>query len=82
MHWENKKYDELLVAARAELDEVKSKNMYIELQHLITDECSTIIPIFANYAHAASKKIVTPAKLSGTWELDGGRCLERWSMTS
>lgn len=79
-HWDSKKFDDLLVAARSELDDAKRRSMYSELQHLIADECSTIIPAFANHVHAATDKVVAPEELSGTWELDGGRCLERWSM--
>lgn len=80
-HWENEKFDELLVAARSETDDAKRRAMYHDLQHLISDEGSVIIPIFANHVHASSDKIVNPEKMSGSWELDGGRCLERWSMT-
>jgi len=81
-HWDNKKFDDLLAAARAETDEAKRRTMYHDLQHIIADEGSTIIPIFANHVHASSDKVVTPEKVSGSWELDGGRCLERWSLTS
>jgi peptide/nickel transport system substrate-binding protein len=81
-HWDNKKFDDLLAAARAEIDEPKRRAMYHDLQHLIADEGSTIIPIFANHVHASSTKVMSPEKINGSWELDGGRCLERWSMTS
>jgi peptide/nickel transport system substrate-binding protein len=81
-HWDNKKFDTLLAAARAEIDETKRRAMYHDLQHLVADEGSTIIPIFANHVHASSDKVVSPEKMNGSWELDGGRCLERWSLAS
>ncbi len=31
--WKNKRFNELLVAARAELDEKKRRQMYVEMQH-------------------------------------------------
>ncbi|HUQ36726.1 MAG TPA: ABC transporter substrate-binding protein [Aestuariivirga sp.] len=81
-HWNNKQFDDLLAAARSETDDAKRRTMYHDLQHLIANEGSTIIPIFANHVHASTDKVVTPEKMSGAWELDGGRCLERWSLAS
>jgi peptide/nickel transport system substrate-binding protein len=80
--WNNKRFDDLLIAARAELDEAKRRNMYAELQHLVADECSVLIPVFANNVHAASVKVITPERISGVRELDGARFLERWSLAS
>jgi len=80
--WENQRFDDLLIAARAELDDAKRRNMYRELQHLVAHECPVLVPIFANNVHATGEKIVMPEKLSGLRDLDGARCLERWSMTS
>ena len=79
-HWSNQKFDTLLATARAELDEAKRRAMYVELQHILSEDGSTIIPVFANHVHAANDKAVHGESLSGVWELDGGRCLERWSM--
>jgi len=81
-HWSNAKFDELLVVARGELDDAKRRGMYAELQQIVADEGSTIVPAFASLVHAANDKVVTPEKLGGQWELDNGRCIERWSMAS
>ena len=78
--WSNDRFNELLVAARAELDEAKRRGMYAELQHILSDDGGSVIPVFANHVHAASTKIAHPDQLSGSWELDGGRCIERWWM--
>lgn len=77
-HWSNDRFNELLVAARAELDEGKRRGMYEEMQHILSDDGGSVIPVFANHVHAASSKVGHPEQLSGVWELDGGRAIERW----
>lgn len=75
--WKNSHFDELLVAARGELDEAKRKEMYGEMQRLITDEGSVIIPMFANDVYAVSTAI-GHGELQILWPLDTRRCAERW----
>jgi peptide/nickel transport system substrate-binding protein len=77
--WENEKFNKLLVAARAELDEAKRRNMYVEMQRILHDEGSSVIPVFASYVQAVSSKIQLPEIVANNLELDGGRCAERWS---
>ncbi len=76
-HWENKRFNELLVAARAELDEKKRREMYVEMQRLVRDEGGVVVPMFAMDLAAATDKI-RHGKLGVNWELDGFRCAERW----
>jgi len=75
--WEHPEFNQLLVAARAELDEAKRRKMYIEMQRLVRDEGGVVIPMFADRVEAISSKICYE-KLAGNWELDGERCSERW----
>ncbi len=77
--WDNEKFNALLVAARAELDEPKRRDMYVEMQRILHDEGSTIIPLFPSIVDAASNKIQLPETIATNVELDGGRCTERWS---
>jgi peptide/nickel transport system substrate-binding protein len=77
--WQNDRFNKLLVAARVELDETKRRDMYVEMQRILHDDGSTVIPVFASYVQAVSNKIQLPAKLGDNLELDGGRCAERWS---
>lgn len=77
--WEHEKFNKLLVAARAELDEAKRREMYVEMQRIVHDEGSTVIPLFASYVQLVSKKIQLPETVATNLELDGGRCAERWS---
>ncbi len=76
-----KRVNELVVAARAELDQAKRVEMYREVQMLISTEGATIIPAFGKDIAAANKKVGIPAKLGGGWEMDGGHFIKRWWMT-
>ena len=75
------KVNKLVVEARAELDQAKRKEMYQEVQRLISTEGATIIPAFGKDIAAANKKVGIPAKLGGGWEMDGGHFIKRWWMT-
>jgi peptide/nickel transport system substrate-binding protein len=76
-HWNNERFNKLLVEARAELDEKKRAEMYAEMQQICRDEGGTIIPMFAQIVEAMSEKIGHD-KLSGYMEADGHRNTERW----
>jgi peptide/nickel transport system substrate-binding protein len=77
-HWDNDRFNELLIQARAELDPARRREMYVEMQRLVSDDGGTVIPIFMAYTHCASKKIALPEKLANNWELDGHKNGERW----
>jgi peptide/nickel transport system substrate-binding protein len=76
--WENARFDELLTAARSELDDAKRREMYHEMQQIVSFEGSTIIPMYNNYVMAVANTVATPEKISNNWNLDGFRCVERW----
>lgn len=76
-HWKNERFNKLLVAARSELDTDKRREMYYEMQQLVSDRGGAITPIFSNFVWATSDK-VDHHQLSATWDLDGVKCLERW----
>ena len=76
-HLKHERFDRLLVQARAELDETKRQEMYTECQSIVRDEGGTIVPFFKHYVEAASNKI-GHGPLSGLWETDGHRGIERW----
>ncbi len=75
-----KRVNELVVAARGELDQGKRSEMYKEVQMLIATEGATIIPAFGKDIAAANKKVGVPDKLGGGWEMDGGHFIKRWWM--
>ena len=52
--------------------------MYLEMQSITRDEGGSIIPLFGNHVMAHSTKVAHPEAVAGNWEMDGGKCLERW----
>lgn len=76
--WNNARFEKLLVAGRAELDEAKRAAIYKEMQSICRDEGGSVIPCFAQNVDAASDKLGRPDKLGGNFELDGCRSAARW----
>lgn len=72
--------DELVVAARGELDDKKRNAMYAEVQMLISKDGGTLVPAFGKDVAATSKKVGIGPKLGGGWEMDGGHFIKRWWM--
>ena len=70
--------DELVVKARGELDQVKRKAMYQEVQQLVSTQGGTLVPAFGSDVAATSDKIGVGPKLGGGWEMDGGHFVKRW----
>lgn len=76
-HWDNPRFNELLIAARGELDDAKRREMYYEMQAICRDDSGSILPAFLNIVQATSDKIGTGTVL-GYGEMDNDRCAERW----
>ena len=76
--WNNEKFEKLLVEARAELNDVKRKDMYAQMQHLVHDEGGLLAPVFANFVSATSDRVGMAEKQSSSWVLDGCKNTERW----
>ena len=76
--WNHPRFEELLVMGRAELDDAKRRDIYVEMQTIVSNEGGVVIPCFANNVDAASTALGKPVRLAGNWELDGGRSAARW----
>ena len=76
--WGNSRVDELVVAARGELDTKKRAEMYREVQMLISSDGSTLVPAYGRDVAALSKKVGTTGQYGGGWEMDGGHFIKRW----
>ena len=76
--WKNDKFDKLLSAARAELDEGNRAAMYAEMQGIVHNDGGVVIPMFANHIHGLSDKLAHDEKVAGNWEMDGSKSAERW----
>lgn len=75
--WTNKRFNDLLVQARSELNNDKRRDMYVEMQHIMWNEGGTIIPLFGDFVYAINNK-VKYSELAGNYDMDGLRCSERW----
>lgn len=65
--WKSDKFDQLLVAARAETDEAKRKNMYADMQVMVSEQAGIGIPMFLATLDGHTKKVkgLTPMPLGG-----------------
>ena len=72
-------YPELDAAARVELDPVKRKAIYADVQWILHEEGSTIVPLFQNLVHGISDTIDTGGDILGAQPLDTFRVFEKWS---
>lgn len=75
--WKHELFNKLLIQARAELDEAKRYELYVECQRIVRDEDGVVIPMFADHVMAATTKLKF-GKVSGIRGLDDGRIGERW----
>jgi len=55
--WKNEKFDQLLVAARAETDEAKRKQMYADMQVMVNEQGGIGIPVFLSLIDGHSTKL-------------------------
>ncbi|SFR35457.1 ABC transporter substrate-binding protein [Litoreibacter janthinus] len=76
--WENARFQELLLSARAELDSAKRKEQYTEMQMLMSKEGGTVIPMYANYVDAHSTKLANSGTTGNVFQMDSSRFMERW----
>jgi peptide/nickel transport system substrate-binding protein len=65
--WKNEKFDQLLVAARAETDQAKRAQMYADMQVIIHTEGGIGIPMFLSSLDGHNKKLkgLSPVPLGG-----------------
>ncbi len=47
--WKSERFDKLLLEGRVELDRAKRKELYCEIQRLLSDQGGALIPVFTNY---------------------------------
>ncbi|MEQ1520682.1 MAG: ABC transporter substrate-binding protein [Aestuariivirga sp.] len=78
-NWKNPRFNELLLAARAETDETKRAAQYAECQQLVHDDGGQIVLMFNNYVGAMSTKI-GHNEFNSDFDHDGGYMYERWWM--
>jgi peptide/nickel transport system substrate-binding protein len=75
--WSHARFNKLLLEARSQLDDAKRREMYVEMQRIVSDEGGVLVPMFNNYVFATSSN-VGHGKMGANWGLDGNRGMERW----
>ncbi len=78
--WDHARFNELLVQARAELDEGLRAEMYRDMQIILREEGGHVVPMFANSVNARNENIAHGEHVSWLRGFDGRRILERWWM--
>lgn len=76
--WSHERFDKLLLQARAEFDVDRRREIYHEMQRIVSYEGGVVIPCFASYVSGVSTKVGRPKKVATNWNLDGSRAMERW----
>ncbi len=76
--WKHEKFNKLLLEARSELNDAKRRDMYVEMQRIVSDDGGVVIPMFNNYVFATSTKVAHREQMGANWSLDGNRAMERW----
>jgi len=56
-NWREERFDRLLLEARGSLDEVRRREIYHELQAMVSQDGGAMIPVFIDYLDAASAKV-------------------------
>ena len=77
-HWKNDRFNELLLQAKAELDETLRAEMYREMCQIARDDGGTIIPLFVNFVYARRSNVRHGPSVAASWECDGARSAHRW----
>ena len=76
--WQNERFNELLLQAKAELDNERRAEMYREMAILAKDDGGTVIPFFPNFVYARRKNVQHGPDLAASWQMDGARACSRW----
>jgi len=76
--WQNERFNELLLQAKAELDDTKRAEMYHEMGMISRDDGGTVLPYFPNFVYARRKNTRRGEHLSPAWQMDGYRHASRW----
>ena len=77
-HWENERFNELLLAAKSELNDTLRAEQYREMAMIARDDGGTVIPYFPNFIYGRRSNLQRGENLSPAWQMDGYRFASRW----
>lgn len=81
-NWCNENFTKLVAQARSELDQQKRKELYAQIQLILHDEGSTIVPLYQNLVHGVSERVDTGGQVGGAQPLDNFRIFKKWGLAS
>jgi peptide/nickel transport system substrate-binding protein len=81
-HFKDERFNQLLLQARAELDQAKRRELYGEMQRIVHERGPVIVPFFRNWIYARRANVGHSGVLTSSWPLDGARGAERWWFTA
>jgi peptide/nickel transport system substrate-binding protein len=73
-------FAELHRAARSETDSAKRREYYYDLQNMMREKGTLVVPVFGDFSHVMHRRLASPARLGTLWPLDNARLAERWWM--
>lgn len=75
-YWSNQRFDKLLADARASIDTRRRRELYGEMQRILSDDGPSVIPVFADYLDGKRTRVrgYEPSSVS---DLCGDRVAER-----
>ncbi len=76
--WQNERFNELLLQAKAELNDDARAGMYREMAMIAHEDGGTVLPMFPNFVYATKGNVAHNEQLAASWQLDGGRGASRW----
>lgn len=77
--WCHEKLTDLVAAARIETDRALRKEMYGEVQLILHEQGSSVVPVFKGFLHGISEKLDTGGAINSAQPLDNMRIFEKWS---
>ena len=75
--WNHDRFNELLKAGRAELDEAKRRQIFVEMQKICRDEGGVVTPCYVSLLLGATNKL-NYQELGTNFDWDGLKIAERW----
>lgn len=74
----SKRFNEVVVQARAETDAAKRGAQYSEAQKLLHEDGGAIVAMWANFIHAHKNTLAHGENVAANWQSDGNKLAERW----
>ena len=76
--WHNERFQNLMLMGRVELDSNKRREIYREMQMIISAEGGTIIPTFSKFVDGYSTKVAHHPTVGNVYTADNSRIPKRW----